>query len=73
LNCEHINAYISFLSFDLASTGDPWVPVNPMGMGLDTKLNPSWVMSFLMGGFVFVGVGLGWQNPVGLCPLPSHF
>jgi hypothetical protein len=46
LNCEHINAYISFLSFDLASTGDPWVPVNPMGMGLDTKLNPSWVMSF---------------------------
>jgi hypothetical protein len=44
-------------------------------MGLGIKLNPSPVTGhgFLMVGFAFAGMGLGWQNLAGLCPLPSLF
>ena len=63
LNCEHIYTYMLNFLFDLAPTGNPWVPVNPMGMGLGTKLNPSWVMGFLMGGFCIRGHGFGMAKP----------
>jgi hypothetical protein len=56
---------MSILLFDLAPTGDPWVPVNPMGMSLGTKLNPSRVMSFLIDGFCICEHGFGMAKPSG--------
>jgi hypothetical protein len=52
----------------IAITGmsDLWVPV---GLGTKWTHDRSWVFWWV--GFIFMGMGLGWQNPAGLYPLPS--
>ena len=59
--------------------GDPWVPANPMGLGLGKILNPSrvWVvtgMGFLMSSNIFHGFGFGTAKPDGFRPvaIPTH-
>jgi hypothetical protein len=49
----------------LASTGDPFVPANPMGMGLGQILNPSRVVSFFTGKTCTRGHGFGFAKPSG--------
>ena len=50
-------------------TGYPWVPINPMGMGLDKILNPSWVWIFLMGLDIFYEFGFGMAKQDGFIPV----
>ena len=40
-------------------TGDPWVPANPMGLGLGKNSKPVMGMGFLMGSNIFHGFGFG--------------
>jgi hypothetical protein len=49
-------------------TGDPWVPANPMGTGMDKILNVSWVWIFLMGLNIFHGLGFGTAKSSGFRP-----
>lgn len=55
-------------------TGDPWVPANPMVMGLGHILNPSWVIGFLTDGFYVCGHGFGMAKPNRFVPvaIPGH-
>jgi hypothetical protein len=69
LNCEHTYTYKTILLFDLVPTGDKWVPVNSIGMGLGTKSNPSQVMGFLIGGFYIRGHEFGMTKPNGFVPV----
>jgi hypothetical protein len=55
---------------EIKPAGNPWVPANPMGTGLD-KISNRHGYVFLMGIDIFQGTSLGWQNPAGLYPLPS--
>ena len=50
-------------------TGDPWVPANPMGTGLGTKLNPWWVVGFLTGLYCIRGHEFGQAKPSGFRPV----
>jgi hypothetical protein len=59
----HTYIYANLFWFDLATLGHPWVPINPMGMGLGTKWNPSEVMGFLMGGFCIREHRFGMAKP----------
>ena len=49
-------------------TGDPWVPVDLMDTSLGTKLNPWWVMDFLMGMYCIRAHGFGQAKPGGFRP-----
>jgi hypothetical protein len=42
---------------------------DPIVMGLGTKLNPSWVMSFLAGKFYVHRHGFGLTKPSGFIPV----
>jgi hypothetical protein len=48
---------------EIKSAGNPWLPANTMGTGLDKILNPSWVRVFLMGIDIFHGYGFGMAKP----------
>jgi hypothetical protein len=49
--------------------GNPMGTRDPMGTGLGTKLNPSWVMGFLAGKFYVHGHGFGLTKPSGFVPI----
>jgi hypothetical protein len=46
--------------------------INPMGMGLGTKLKQSRVMDFLMGGFCICGHEFGMEKPNGFVPVQGE-
>jgi hypothetical protein len=58
----------------LAGTGDPFVPANPMGMGLGQLLNPSRVVGFFTGKTCTRGHGFRLAKPSGFVPvaIPTH-
>jgi hypothetical protein len=60
--CANDHIICGWLLILLMGTGDPLMPANPLGMGLDQILDPSRVVG------LFAGMGLGWQNPAGLNP-----
>jgi len=49
--------------------GNPMSTHDPMGTGLGTKLNPSWVMGFLAGKFYIHGHEFGLTKPSGFIPV----
>lgn len=61
--------YMLILSLDLIPTCRLWVPTNLMGTGLGTKLNPSQVMGFLVGGFCICRHGFEMEKPRGFVPV----
>jgi hypothetical protein len=74
-SCELVmSGDLHLLCIFLAGTGDPFVPANPMGMGLGQNLIPSWVVGFLTGKTCTRGHGFGLAKPSEFVPvaIPSQ-
>jgi hypothetical protein len=58
----------------LMGTGDPLMPANPLGMGLDQILDPSRVVGLFAGIISIRGHGFGMAKPNGFEPIaiPMH-
>jgi hypothetical protein len=50
-------------------TGDPLMPANPLGMGLDQILDPSRVVGLFTGIIYIHGYGFGMAKPSGFEPI----